>query len=309
MEFKVGEKVRFLHEKMEGIVQEILGDTKVLVLVDDLLEEEVPVSELVKIHRSERNLRSNEQEKEIPEFLSKVARKLPLALAITRNRLGVYELWLLNPTPLELMFNVFVRIRKKTEPLNSGRAEGRSEMFIGKLSSDQFHHCKSLLFQILKYSGHPDFNPRDPLVVEITLRSEIFNEKPIFIESLGREGYFLPLEKAEDDTIAEPAKVKKVEQPAGPPSEVIDLHIQKLVKSFDGLDGNAMLAIQIEAFQQALNQAVLHNMSRIIFIHGVGSGRLKEDIETILESHQFVFNFQKADPIKFGNGATEVELA
>ncbi|MCB9232589.1 MAG: DUF2027 domain-containing protein [Bacteroidia bacterium] len=309
MEFKVGEKVRFLHENMEGIIQEILSPKMVLVLVDDVLEEEVNVEELVKIHRAERVLRFDEPEKPEPEAVSETAKRTPLAAALVRVDSGEYEIWLINPAPLEVFFTLFGRIRKRIQPINSGQLSSRSERLLGKLSTDEFHHCRSLIFQILKYSAHPEFNPIPPLVIEIPIRTEVFKQKPETIAELGKEGYYLPLEELEPEKSPEQAAAKTVEKPAAPPSEVVDLHIQKLMDYHHKMDGDSLLKIQIEAFQQALNQAVLHKMPRIIFIHGIGSGRLRDSIETILDGHQFVFGHKRADILKYGNGAIEVELA
>ncbi len=48
--FKVGEKVRLLHHKGEGIVQRLISPTRIEVLIDDFYEMEVGVGEIVRIN-------------------------------------------------------------------------------------------------------------------------------------------------------------------------------------------------------------------------------------------------------------------
>ena len=52
----------------------------------------------------------------------------------------------------------------------------------------------------------------------------------------------------------------------------------------------------------------LENYSEIIFIHGIGTGKLKNELNKILAAHEHVASFDNTYDHRFGFGATEVEL-
>lgn len=86
----------------------------------------------------------------------------------------------------------------------------------------------------------------------------------------------------------------------------IDLHIEQLVNNTAGLSNFEMLSIQLEAFERALYSAIERQQLSLIVIHGVGKGRLKQEIHEILKSVQEVEFFQQDWNPKYGYGATEI---
>ncbi len=91
-------------------------------------------------------------------------------------------------------------------------------------------------------------------------------------------------------------------------SNIIDLHIENLVKDKTGLNNDEILKIQLDHAQDSLEKAIANNYSTIIFIHGVGSGKLKEKISVFLRNNEFVKSFSNSYDKRFGFGATEVLL-
>ena len=86
----------------------------------------------------------------------------------------------------------------------------------------------------------------------------------------------------------------------------VDLHIEELVDSFDGLSNAEIINIQLKHFQKKLDEALYKKAYKIIFIHGVGNGRLKSALREELAAHNF--KFTDAAYEKYGGGATEVIL-
>jgi dsDNA-specific endonuclease/ATPase MutS2 len=68
-----------------------------------------------------------------------------------------------------------------------------------------------------------------------------------------------------------------------------------------------MLNIQLEKFNTELDEAISKNMKKLIFIHGVGNGRLKQEIISILKTTSGV-TYQDASYKDFGYGATQVNI-
>lgn len=90
-----------------------------------------------------------------------------------------------------------------------------------------------------------------------------------------------------------------------PPMEV-DLHIQQLVNSTKGLSNYDMLNIQLEMAEHKLEFAIKNKIQRIVFIHGIGEGVLKTELEYLFK--KYPVDFYEGDVLKYGQGATEVYI-
>lgn len=91
-----------------------------------------------------------------------------------------------------------------------------------------------------------------------------------------------------------------------PPMEV-DLHIHQLVKSTKGMSNHEMLNIQLDTARHKLEFAIRKRIQKIVFIHGVGEGVLKMELEYLFGRYSNV-KFYDADYQKYGLGATEVYI-
>ncbi|MDT0646553.1 DNA mismatch repair protein MutS [Zunongwangia sp. F260] len=91
-----------------------------------------------------------------------------------------------------------------------------------------------------------------------------------------------------------------------PPMEV-DLHIHKLTKSARGLSNYEMLDIQLDTARRQLEFAMEKRIQKIVFIHGVGEGVLKAELDYLFGRYANV-KFYDADFKKYGLGATEVYI-
>lgn len=98
-------------------------------------------------------------------------------------------------------------------------------------------------------------------------------------------------------------RVKPKERTA-PPMEV-DLHIHKLVPRTGGLSNYEMLNIQMDTAKRQLEFAMKKRIQKVVFIHGVGEGVLKAELETLFHRYENL-KFYDADYQKYGLGATEV---
>ena len=91
-----------------------------------------------------------------------------------------------------------------------------------------------------------------------------------------------------------------------PARSVVDLHIEKLSNDWQHLSNFEILTIQLNEFEKCLDTATAHYQSSIIIIHGVGSGKLKDEIHELLKSKREVKNFINQYDPRFGYGATEI---
>ncbi|HQZ43412.1 MAG TPA: Smr/MutS family protein, partial [Flavobacteriales bacterium] len=60
-------------------------------------------------------------------------------------------------------------------------------------------------------------------------------------------------------------------------------------------------------FERALEGAIRDGKRKLIVIHGVGEGILREEVRRMLQFYEGV-RFHDADMRQYGSGATEVEI-
>ncbi|MBL7964956.1 MAG: Smr/MutS family protein [Flavobacteriales bacterium] len=87
----------------------------------------------------------------------------------------------------------------------------------------------------------------------------------------------------------------------------IDLHLHEIVEDERGLNDGEKLRFQLDYFERMLNTAIRERKRRLIVIHGVGEGVLREEVRKVLEYYEGV-RFDDADPRRYGYGATAVEI-
>ena len=97
-----------------------------------------------------------------------------------------------------------------------------------------------------------------------------------------------------------------IRQRLEPPRSVVDLHIEKLMDNWKGLSNFEILSIQLKNFEKYYNLAVAHRQPNLIIIHGVGTGKLRNEIHEILKTKKEVRTFANQYHHDFGFGATEI---
>ena len=100
-------------------------------------------------------------------------------------------------------------------------------------------------------------------------------------------------------------KERKEKREIGVPE--FDLHIEKLVPHKRGMSNYDILTLQSETAKRHLDFAIRNRIPKIVFIHGVGEGVLKAELDFLLGRYDNI-SFQDANYQKYGQGATEVYI-
>jgi hypothetical protein len=87
----------------------------------------------------------------------------------------------------------------------------------------------------------------------------------------------------------------------------IDLHIDMITESNRGMSNFQMLTKQLSEFKAFFKKAKSKNIRKIVVIHGVGEGVLKEEIRSYLSKQEGI-EYYDADFREYGKGATTVEI-
>lgn len=112
---------------------------------------------------------------------------------------------------------------------------------------------------------------------------------------------------------SEKESLKKKKAPAinkkerNAPKMEVDLHIGQLTKSSRGMTNHEMLNLQLETAKRQLEFAIRKRIQKVVFIHGVGEGVLKEELHYLFRRHENI-KYYDAEYQKYGTGATEIYI-
>jgi len=101
-------------------------------------------------------------------------------------------------------------------------------------------------------------------------------------------------------------EAEKIREHLEPARTVVDLHIEKLSDDWQRLSNFEMLTLQLKEFEKWYDLAVAHHQPNLIVIHGVGTGKLRDEIHDILKTKKEVRTFVNQYHPNFGYGATEI---
>ena len=108
----------------------------------------------------------------------------------------------------------------------------------------------------------------------------------------------------------QPAKRKRIKtrgKDKYEPTMEVDLHINQLVRSPKGMSKYDILTLQLDTAKRQLDFAIAKRIQKMVFIHGVGEGVLKMELEYLFGRYNNV-KFYEANYQKYGLGATEVYI-
>ncbi|MBT9190133.1 Smr/MutS family protein [Zobellia russellii] len=91
------------------------------------------------------------------------------------------------------------------------------------------------------------------------------------------------------------------------PKMEVDLHIHQLTRSSKGMSNHEMLNLQLDTARRQLEFAMRKRIQKVVFIHGVGEGVLKEELYYLFRRYDNV-KYYDADYQKYGLGATEIYI-
>ncbi len=90
------------------------------------------------------------------------------------------------------------------------------------------------------------------------------------------------------------------------PKMEVDLHIHQLTKSTRGMTNFDILNLQLDTAKRQLEFAMSKRIQKVVFIHGVGEGVLREELKYLFK--KYPVDFYDAEYQKYGLGATEVYI-
>jgi hypothetical protein len=249
-------------------------------------------------------------------------RNLLLAFVET-GKDGKFEAWLINDSGLKVLCNLMIRQDEYYRTLKAGMMEADTKIFIAGFDRDQLNAFVSFRLQALFFLDgmFPPVSPSqrevevDPAIVYgegLVSGNEFFEEKaciiPVISDAHERETRKISEQEVariiSEKDLKPQSEVKK--EKTDPLIEEVDLHIEEIVDDHAGMSGREVLEAQMSRFITALEGAIRGKTRRIIFIHGVGNGKLKYELRKTLDRKYQRLKYQDASFREYGYGATMV---
>ena len=144
---------------------------------------------------------------------------------------------------------------------------------------------------------------------QITITTEddidlIFHENELILDQRFKVSH---VEKTEPPAKKPKRRIQSRKKAAFIPAIEVDLHIHHLTDSERGMDNYDMLNLQIDTARNKIEWAHRNNIPKLVFIHGVGTGVLKQELDYLFARYDYLKHYD-ADFQKYGKGATEVYL-
>lgn len=259
----------------------------------------------------------------------KPERNFLLAFVATADNDGL-DAWLINDSSFHVYYTFLLKQGNEDAFLNlkTGMVEPDTKLFIKTFVRDQINTFITLRVQALFFS-RGIFEPVPPSQKEVPLDpAEMFgtdsltvndyfdeNARIIPLISDAHEREMVKLSEGEISRLSagknvtpEPSgkDVRKDGKKDDPLIEEVDLHIEELIDDYSGLSGREVLDLQMARFTTALEGALRGRTRRIVFIHGIGNGKLKFEIRKTFDKKYPRLRYQDASFREYGYGATMV---
>lgn len=332
MKFSVGDKILLKRTGDEGIVTDFIGK--------DMLEVEVngtsfPVY-LDEVEHpylnwfTDKNYKK-QQQKSVPEQLpveQPKQREQKLPRGIHLSFLPVYKtdvfedvvqflrIYLINELALPVQFKYDVRVPHESHFRHEGTLHAFGNLYLHSLDYEIMGAQPRFHWEMTD-ALHPE-NKKEAGILKIK-SSKVF-EHIHELQLKNEPGFSYQLV---DDFVLQPKTEKKESFVPSPKSSVItlgtkkislqdlpkyelDLHIEQLTTNHKSMSNTEMLELQLQTLDKYLQLAIIHRIERMIVIHGLGKGALKDAVHKMLGELPEVKHYRNEWMGKYGYGATEV---
>ena len=332
----IGDKVRLIHSKEEGIITRFLKDNVVEVEIEAGFKLPVLRRELAVVSTTEKQFFKPVQsapqvelakQKEVKPSI-KADKGIFLAFVPINDKL--VSINLINNSDWNLPFSLTLNNGRIYVGLLGGVLRAKSTQKSNlELAIKDIEEWGSFSFQAFYYTDGP-FDERIPLSRKMRVRENTWADHKKKAPIVEKEVYLYQLDADEvKEVVQKPKEQEKklvidVEKlKAGmmetkqtevlaktyeKPTQIVDLHIEELTKNHRVMSNADMLELQINTFLNKFEQAIASGMDEITFIHGVGNGVLRQEIQKKLSGNKNVAWFEDAQKEKFGYGATKIKI-
>ena len=342
MKFEVGDKIIVKHTNEDGVVKSIINDKTVMVEVrgvkfpahtdhldfpyfkmftQQMQAAKKPARQWVDDIRRDKTTTKYQVAEGVwlllfPKFAKDV---------FDDEQVDSLKIYLVNQTKQTLHFKFWLKLKNELDMELNNTIGGLSDFYLLNLDVEQLNDNPDFDFEFSL--AKPDKSKADYFeanykpkarqlfqqITDLQKKGEAFHTIKLFTEYPDKPKEkpvsFLPAEGVSDKLKAAGFKVlnnKALFTNDPPPPGVFDLHIEKLTDSYSHMLPHEKLQLQLQELDKYLDKLELHFVKQAIIIHGVGSGKLRDEVHLVLNHRHNVKSFVQQHHPWYGNGATEV---
>ncbi|MCK5847063.1 MAG: DUF2027 domain-containing protein [Bacteroidales bacterium] len=241
--------------------------------------------------------------------------------------IGDIDIYLMNFSSNDIIFSMHSAGENEFSLLSSAKVEAFTKFYITTITREEIEEYTKAQIQVLVLQ-HQSKVLRAPVSTDMSIKGSrfykesaykddaILHQKALIYKLIdfknipildklgaGKEDDVVHTQKAriyeKNDEII---KHKKNDNEA-----IVDMHIWELVDDHSRMSNSEMLNIQLAYFEKCLQSAIDNHITKVVFIHGVGTGRLKQEITSIMDERDFL-SYKPANMSEYGVGATQVDI-
>ena len=343
MLFAIGSRVRFIHTGAEGVVTAQLDADMLMVQLED--GDEIPafVDDLQRVDDPEQAVKAKvvpgkqikteaPPEWKEPAMQYSILKSMGIQLAFdpvlrTDGSTAAYDIYLINDTRFDVLFSFQLNVQERTIIRKNGKLDSINAERLGQMLFDQLNDAPRVLIECWQLTTAGS-GPR--LEKELRIKAKQFFKSmltaPILNKAVHHYKLFENFEKADakgedlSSYTKRKAKLgKKVQNHWSVLHQLdvnelasfvpeIDLHIEQLTYQHKGMSNADILRTQLAHFEEFMAKAIRLGVDRVFIIHGVGKGKLRNEIANRLIKMSDVHTFKNEYHARYGYGATEVVL-
>lgn len=346
MNFRKGDLVKFLNDVGQGTIVKFQDEKIALVLNEDGFEIPVLISELLKIEgdytfnnneeqssgntasSKPQNIVIEEDDLEEDGLNTDSEAKVYFAL-VPKNQEDMInsdlDVYLINDSN----FRVSYAISKSEDKFQSlfayGNLEDNTKVILESIKREDLNKFEDLNFQLL-FFRKGNYFLLNPINKTWTVKPARFFKQSAFTENdFFHENAFIytlttdeinladhisdsDIEKSKKDKDQKEPRKRLKSSKSGEDKgiEEVDLHIEELVDNHKDLSNSEILDIQMSRFVTTLDGGIIAGTRKMVFIHGLGNGRLKHEVQKTLDRKYPKLKYQDASFKEYGYGATMV---
>jgi hypothetical protein len=347
LKIQIGNRVKFLNDVGGGIVIGFTDEKYALIETDDGFELPVLLNELIPdssmsfrtgdmdiVREPETSAESGQKNQQAePAFGEKrylaYSGNAFLAFVPQNEHLlhvSNFDLYLVNDSNYHFQYCISYKDSVVSTFIAAGVIEPDTKQTIGEYSQNtigkmQELHLRGQFFKEGLMDAIPPVDRTSSLEgisfykAAIFTGNDYFNEKALIMNDKSNTGMIEALDKLRDADFGKVVKIKEekeaVAQHKSPKDlllEEVDLHIEEIVDNSAGLSNGEIVNIQMSRFETALETAKRSKTQKIVFIHGIGNGKLKQELRKKLDRKYPDLRYQDASFKEYGYGATLVYL-
>ncbi len=335
----IGNKVRLVNTGDEGVLAAFLEDGMVNVQLEDGTTIPVFLDDVIPLNNDgSRNtfIKTKSEEKKyyksidnVSESSDKKSTESGLYLAFEPQprpdgQTAFFDMWIVNNSPYVVVFTLEFGMRNLPSKKSNDHISPYATYSLGPLA---FHHLNDGPWFKLDYTSMTTAGEGDRKQSEVKIKAKQFFKRMGKVPLIAKDChvyYFGSLEgekESREESLKSYTRKNIKEKPVeklyykinnlkefSAFQNEIDLHIYMLREDFDLLPKKDILRIQLEHFEAFLAKAIELGVRKVFLIHGVGKGKLKGEIHTRLIKNHYVKSFKNEYHVKYGYGATEVDL-